>query len=324
MNTLNYIDMDKPKILSVIELQNKYYFIFVSSEKPSYKIMEDCEFYYDFAKINKPIKIIEQIKINDDFIIDLTVKTYMYFYGYNYVRGGSYSEEILSKSQENTIEKELDFIENVENIDRDYLMKQIQRYNKNYISIEEIDKTILEIRENFQKYEFDKRKYDELFPHPFKDILKHIIPEDFDWLYDICILNIRSSDSTFSITSHDKIYIQKYKILLNIINYLNFLSINTEFFIKYSRELEEYSIYLKYPQFIFDDFIYHNTTKSSNKLEPFCLFLKTLLYVAINRIDEYKYDMLTYEYNIEWTTPRILYILEKKKTDFNLSNLEVD
>jgi hypothetical protein len=91
---------------------------------------------------------------------------------------------------------------------------------------------------------------------------------------------------------------------------------NTDFFKNFSKEITEHSIYLKHPEFMFDQFIYHNLDRSSNELEPFCLFLKTILYVAINRIDEYKHDLLTYSYNIEWITPRILYVLEKKKENF--------
>jgi len=310
--------MNNPKILSVIELQNGYYFVYACNKKSNYKIMDECEIYYDFVKKNKPIKIIEQFEINDDFIIDLTVKSYMHIYGYHYVRGGSYSEENLSKSQEEIIEKELDYIEEIQIIDNDYSMKEIQRYNKYYESIEEIDGLILEVRENLQKYQIEKSRYDTLSPNSYKNVLQNMIPEDFDWLYDMCILSkeISKKDKLDPHSVKNTDYIKKYKNLLNGIKYLYFLSTNTDFFVKYSYIIEEFSIYLKHPEFMFDQFIYHNIDRPIIQLANFCSLLKLLLSTTINRMDEYKHDLFTYHYNIEWVTPRIIYVLEKKKINF--------
>lgn len=318
------------KILSVIELQNNHYFIYVSNEKMKYKIIDECQICYDFVKKNKPIKIIEQIKLKDEFSVDSTVKLYMHMYGYNFVRGGSYIEDNLSKEQEMIIEKELYYIENMNDIE--YSLQSIQRYNKHYTSIEEIDENILKVRENYEKYEFEKSRYDRIIPIPYKNIIKKIIPEDIDFLYDICIIIQKNTNTgildPFSFIDNRVNYIQKYKYINQGIKYLYFLYIHTDFFISVSRDIEEYLIYLKHPEFLFDEFIYHTTKnkKSYFKLEQFCLLIKTLFYITLNRIEEYEFDLSTYEYNIEWITPRILYVLDKKKHEFGLNNniLEVD
>lgn len=56
------------------------------------------------------------IQIDDLFLLDKTVKHYMYRYGPNRVRGGSYSSLELTQEQIKAIEKELSFIYQIDQI----------------------------------------------------------------------------------------------------------------------------------------------------------------------------------------------------------------
>jgi hypothetical protein len=86
--------------------------------------------------------------------------------------------------------------------------------------------------------------------------------------------------------------------------------------------MNENNIYLKYPQFLFDQFFYHSSTykipsKSLDSVIEICLILKKMIITAQNRIDEYRYDMNSYDKWIEWTYTRTIYILEKKRDEYD-------
>ena len=326
------------KMIYVLELENRNYFIYVSEKLSDYKILINCEIYYDFTKKFKPLRIIERIPLTDEFQIDTIVKTYMNLYGYAYVRGGSYSNDPLTPNQESIIQQELDYIEDGEKYE--YCFSQILEYqNRYYDSIEEIDSLISKTTTNYTNYLKDKSRYDQLFPKEYKTTVNNIIPEDIDWLYDICVL-LRDNglDSRKNIvkkktTDFSSIYIQKYQSLIEVFKHIYFLLETTNFFdnlsLNNSEEFGEIKLYLKYPQFLFDQFFYHSATyeitaKSLDTVSQICLILKTMIIISHNRIDEYRYDMNTYDRWIEWTYPREIYILEKKRREFNEINRQID
>ena len=80
-------------------------------------------------------------------------------------------------------------------------------------------------------------------------------------------------------------------------------------------KISEYPAYIKYPEFLLDDFFYHLRNVSSNvsieNLENFCYVYEYFTNTIINRMDEYQFDINTWENDMEWKTPRILYLLDK-------------
>lgn len=321
------------RMIYVLELEQKNYFIYVSENLPDYKILRKCEIYYDFAKKFKPLKIIEKIQLNSVFQIDTLVKSYMDIYGYDYVRGGSYTNNTLTTAQNEIIKQELDYIDTGEFYE--YSFSQIMGFeNYYYHSIEEIVSLISKTNITYGNYKKDKSKYDKLFPREYKRYVNDILIEDIDWLYDICII---SSEDILNENKKDRIdsikidfslnYIQKYNNLINGFRHLYYLFETTEFFDHI--HIGENSIYLKYPQFIFDIFFYHSSTynisnKSLVKVAEFCLLLKTMILTAHNRIDEYRHDLNSYDNYIEWIYPRIIYILENKRLEFNDINRKIE
>jgi len=320
------------KIISVLELEEKRFFIYLTdSSYDNSRIMRECEIYYDFVKKYKPLNIIEQYIIQDEFQVINIIKKYMFLYGYEYVRGGPYLEETLTSEQYKVIDLEMEYFEN-DDI-HGYSFEEVLSYEyREYNSVEEIDQEISKINNIYNKYLFEKtrlfnirssfKKYNDLNTVSIEKMNSN----DMLWLYEICEINYnRLKNSTEIMKKYNKnnpnaYYLCNYRNIIKNIKILNILSKTTDFFPNYSLQIEEYKIYLKYPEFLFDTYIYDN--KIGNSLETiskFCNFIKGMIDTVQNRIDEYKFDLLTYTKDIEWKTPRILYILEKKKQDIQES-----
>jgi len=310
------------KYIYVIELEEQYFFIHTSEETNPRNIFLKCEIYYDFIKKHKPVKILKHFPYENDFLIDATVKEYMFIYGINFVRGGSYIDEILNPFQLGTIRKEFDIIESP--LIHEKELKDVLSYeSREYESLEEIIKVSDEIEETYQKYLFEKTRYDNMFPASFinKKIITDITSEDITWLQGICkshyddngIPFIHQKLNTVNL-NFSKRYIKKYRDIVESLGHVYFLSKNTPFFEDKQDIIQEYEIYLKHPNFLFDAFIYNYFTNhiSLENLDRICRIIKWMIDLVKNRIDEYKFDLSTYDTMIEWKVPRILYILEKK------------
>lgn len=311
---------DSLKYVYVIELEHHYYFIHTSTETNPDKIFLNCEIYYDFIKKHRPVRILKQFLLENEFFVDATVKEYMFSYGIHFVRGGSYIDEILTPFQMGTIRNEFDIIERGLLYENE-LNSIISHYSIEYDSLEEVVKVSEEIEKHYQEYLFEKSRYDNMFPASFinKKTIVDISTEDIDWLYDQykTYYSDNRIESRLNPKNLDfsKGHIHKYRNILESLGHLYFLSKNTTFFEDKQDIIQEYEIYLKYPHFLFDSCIYHHPFSGGNNsldLDKICRIIKWMIDLVKNRIDEYKFDLSTYDTMIEWKVPRILYILEKK------------
>ena len=94
--------------LYAIELENRKVFLNVSSPLYEDFLLQECHAIFDFVKKNKPIKIIHTIDIDDVLKINYWVKYFMRFYGIDNVRGGNYTDEILSPELIQFLKLEID------------------------------------------------------------------------------------------------------------------------------------------------------------------------------------------------------------------------
>ena len=93
--------------LFIILLENNKWLLHVSRETDPNILFLECEIIYKYAKKNRPIKI-KSIRIIDNILeIDFYVKQYMFEYGIDNVRGGSYQDEILGEHFIKTLNHEL-------------------------------------------------------------------------------------------------------------------------------------------------------------------------------------------------------------------------
>ena len=111
-------------LLYAIELENRKVFLQVSPKIYQDYLFKECHIMFDFVKKNPPLKIIHTLELEDVLKINYWVKYFMRHYGIDNVRGGNYTDEVLSEDTlrflkreiESTYydyEKEIDIFENV-------------------------------------------------------------------------------------------------------------------------------------------------------------------------------------------------------------------
>ena len=316
------------KNIYVLKLEQEKYFIYFSDAKNYNQILTECEIYYDYAKTYKPLSIIEILPLGNYLDIDKTVKFYMHLYGYNNVRGGSYIEDILSDYLEKTLNDELKIVEKEEPEWSRLFAEILELYEgRTFQTMEEIDQEISKISREFQKYKDEKERLENtkfFLEKGAKQNMKHFSPEDMEWLYDICIV-CPCSNTEFTCKKIqeivDSLHVKKYRTMLVFLKQLTTLFEKNNLFQKYGLEQ---TVYMKYPQFLFDPFIYDTQIKDTAVLVDTCKTFQHMGNIIYNKIVELEFDVLSYGYGYEWKTPRILYVLEKKKKEFGKSRLVFD
>lgn len=104
--------------------RNKYYILF--SPKKDFSIKDLMTFEaVDWVLINKPISIVKKILYTGEYTVNDYVLEYMNIYGKDYVRGGDYSEVVLTSSQNNLLSSLLNKMNPVS--EDEHLMTQPKR-----------------------------------------------------------------------------------------------------------------------------------------------------------------------------------------------------
>ena len=124
--------------LYAIELENRKVFLQVSMPIDEIFLFQECEVMFDFVKKNLPVKIIHTIDLDDVLKVNYWVKYFMRYYGINNVRGGNYTDEILSPELIQFLKLEIDTtfdnyeddIELFENVLIDYNNKNLDKAEK--------------------------------------------------------------------------------------------------------------------------------------------------------------------------------------------------
>ena len=297
------------KIIYVFQLEKSRYFLYSGeSDKTDAETMLSAEIQYDFLQKYRPIKVLKKIKSIGMFDLDNHVKQYMILVGYQNVRGGSYIEDVLSPQQEELLMKELQTASNYPNAHA-LLIKELIR---NYASVTMTKKDILlekkRIETSYSRYKKEKTEFDNIQKVDPEGFLKDLV-----WLKKTAFTNIEYCENKevntylFSIINKEQ-RIRYLQIIEKIKQIYHLFSCLTG-------KISEYPAYIKYPEFLLDDFFYHLRNVSSNvsieNLENFCYVYEYFTNTIINRMDEYQFDINTWENDMEWKTPRILYLLDK-------------
>lgn len=297
------------KTIYVFQLEKSRYFLYSGEpDKTDAEIMLSAEIQYDFLQKYRPIKVLKKIKSTGMFDLDNHVKQYMILVGCQNVRGGSYIEEVLSPQQEELLMKELQTASNYPNAHA-LLIKELIR---NYASVTMSKKDILlekkRIETSYSRYKKEKTEFDNIQKVDPEGFLKDLV-----WLKKTAFTNIEYCENKevntylFSIINKEQ-RIRYLQIIEKIKQIYHLFSCLTG-------KISEYPAYIKYPEFLLDDFFYHLRNVSSNvsieNLENFCYVYEYFTNTIINRMDEYQFDINTWENDMEWKTPRILYLLDK-------------
>lgn len=297
------------KTIYVFQLEKSRYFLYSGeSDKTDAETMLSAEIQYDFLQKYRPIKVLKKIKSTGMFDLDNHVKQYMILVGYQNVRGGSYIEDVLSPQQEELLMKELQTASNYPNAHA-LLIKELIR---NYASVTMTKKDILlekkRIETSYSRYKKEKTEFDNIQKVDPEGFLKDLV-----WLKKTAFTNIEYCENKevntylFSIINKEQ-RIRYLQIIEKIKQIYHLFSCLTG-------KISEYPAYIKYPEFLLDDFFYHLRNVSSNvsieNLDNFCYVYEYFTNTIINRMDEYQFDINTWENDMEWKTPRILYLLDK-------------
>jgi hypothetical protein len=301
-------------MIIVFYLEFERFFLHVCScsqkNKSDAQLMLEAELYSDYMKKYKPISIVNRYNTEYGMDIDRYVKIYMIGYGIDYVRGGSYSDEILSESQLNVLLRELDTASSSINKKHEDIVENLIQtyvYNKSALTKSAIGIERKKLEETLANYKKEKTEYDSIYIHGSQ------IMDDIQWISETCsqIVEIYNTNkqNSFLFKLIKKEFIEKYKRVL--------VSLRTVYTICKTYEYSKYNtekIYVKYPQFVLDDFFYHchyMNDVSIIRVEQLCHTYKHMTNIIVNKMAEKEFDIASWGENIEWKIPRALYLLDK-------------
>jgi hypothetical protein len=316
--------------LYVVSLANNKTIIHLSSLKPDKDILLETRLLYEFARTNPPLKIVDHTEIYDILEIDSYVKKYMYVYGIDNIRGGSYVDEILPEHMLETLNTEFainrnTYFENSFKID--YLKYKYQYWNDR-VSVEfEKDTYTRQLsmyRENMNRMKLAYYYYTTITNTEIEEIHEQLLA-DIDWLRD-WVVTLHKNNS--GIRTHTVDTYTRYEKILMRLSTISFIYMNT-----LENELLENNTYeYLHPETVLDFLFSPNSENKSildnedededsmdeYELINILLYLKTfecIIYTCKNRIDEYIFDMdyysNMYEKNLILEIDYLEYILEQ-------------
>lgn len=296
----------------VLNLELQKIFVAVSeccqNNKSESQLLLEAELYYDYLKKYKPISILKKIQIENPLDIDKYVKLFMIEYGIDHVRGGSYSDEILSENLVNTLICELETASNPINKKHENAMNTlIQNYAYTQMSKLEMDTEYKRLENILLQFRKEKMEYESI------KINSSQIIEDIKWIKIACshFVEVFNENKTNTYLSKiiNKEFIEKYKrVNLSLKKIYTICKKND-----YSNKIE--NVYIAYPEFLLDDFFYHwhriHIEKYTREVEELCKTYEHLINIISNKIDEKVFDISTWGDDVEWKISRALYLLDK-------------
>jgi len=275
----------------MIELQNEKYFLHLTNLNDEQQIMKESEFMYDFVKNNPPIKITNQIECYDVAELDYYVKQNMQKYGIEYVRGGSYSMEIIPEHLRTCLEFE--FTNYMKPLENQKILKDIYiKYNYDFLQNKQSLQNEI-IRLEKQLFEYNKTK----------EILKNIdmkrdFIKDIEWFSEYC----NYLEATIYIGKIDKTKTSKETFDKNT----EFINNCKKVYTIFEKHMEkpiyyEPVFYLQNPHCLLDTIFYHNHDIASVnifvEIKKYLDVIEYMTYYIKNRTDEYEFDLSTFPNN---------------------------
>tara|TARA_B110000967_G_scaffold209552_1_gene266238 strand:- start:6792 stop:7796 length:1005 start_codon:yes stop_codon:yes gene_type:complete len=310
---MNYIFSTLYRVY-VLELSNKKWFIYTTKETDKNNIILNSKLLYQFVSNNLPIISHNSTQLNDVLEVNFFVKKYMRLYGINNVRGGSYSDEVLSSEIKYMLEKEInttfhDFDQIIDNSTEEY--KNILDW-----SYETIKKTKEETLKQKELFTIENKRYDTLqkpFYNTDQKITRKLI-DDYNWLTEIIdeLMNEYVRCNSYNQNINDDI--QEYEVADNIQNrYVSvkemLYGLNMRFNETFEGENYLYSSYDEISNYInlIDPFFLINdkSIEFEQIIENKYNVLRQaeyMIYSLLTLLDEYKFDVNSYSDNFTFIT----------------------
>lgn len=283
------------RTLYVIILENEKWILHMSKQTTPEKIFTECQLLYSFAKKNKPLNIYETIIITSELEIDMYVKKYMSLYAIENVRGGSYSDEILTDNLLRTlyielgysfsiIESELDIIENIMNN-----CECLPKLEKS-----DIEKLKNHVEEKLNDYYKTKAAYEFVKSYNMNGNvieIDRIFINDLYWISNISFYN----NDVPAYTTNEDIHVN-YQRILKTMNSIYNIFIE----LKGDSLAFEPTIYLQKPYICLDNYVYHLKNKKPinekeyDKMKELLSTYEYMFYVVLNKKEELEFDLSTF------------------------------
>ena len=295
--------------LHIILLEKDKLFLHVSTNDKvdMHIVLTECELINEYLSKYKPIRIIETISICQDDEINYFVKKYMKFYGIDNVRGGSYSNELLTVDERKFITEETNQILNVKKLQCNLIEDILTKYTEiDNWSNDKIYKILLECKKQEEKYNNEKQMLHNFTVGIDNTLITRVILADLKWILNHCGKTIKL-EGTYTTT--DEI-IEKYKEIVMKIKSMYII------FTKYLDERNTYEpeIYLSNPELLLDQYFYQsNIEYCINKYDSVCKYIEMcefMTYCIICKIQGYEFDVKSYPNNFEMSNTYEIKFLE--------------
>jgi len=239
-------------------------------------------------------------------------------YGIENVRGGSYSQTILSEKQTEMLQFELSSVSKYQDYKEAYQYITNHYIHHKWSNDKELSDEISRLKDLTIEHSKNKEKINSFI------VINKSIKEEFDWLRDI--FNTIYSEYEYKYETkkkYNKFYkktilwqnqndfiVQRYIKLLETCKYIHRI---------YNKEFYEDTVdhvYFKHPEFLLDTFFLHKYQIDSVKICEVGTFCDMMLFMTeklIDRISNLK-DEEKFKFSeipsFEWCVPNIIYVLE--------------
>ena len=298
-----------------LELNRIFLYVCSQNNKSDEYILLEAEIYYNYLQKYKPISIIKKIvttiENDNDELLDIYVKE-------NMICGINTVHEEHCCSQDVTLFK-LDKIRHCKNVNNEYIENLITKYLCKNRTMEEIILEKQELENTLERYKKEKQELANI------SIDGSQIIEDIRWIKEICSRNknINKNENQFINKNEKKENINKYKNILLSLHQIHTILTSCSSFNSTSPFFKNTSdIYIKYPNFLLDDFFYHwhrtHLEEYMKEVEIFCSIYEGMTNVIIQKMKEIESNIKTYNDDLEWKISRALYMLNKEYTNIML------
>lgn len=287
----------------LLEQHKRFLFpVFEETTKSESQLLLEIEIRFPFVRTYKPLYIESKLEIDTVIDMDKYVKYYMLFFGVDNVRGGTYSESKLSEPLEQTLLCEFNTVATADEMPPD-VSDIIHRYAFEDLDTITIKNDKLQLLENLSNYRKEKEIYDKLKTcESFENCSKQL-----NWLKTTCYnqYDRRPNNSFLSkqiCLENDR----KYKEILRTLRKIYESALHLQI-----PDCDTDNVFIHYPRFILDSFIYNHNNMDINLMEHICKKYEYMSNYIENRTIEAKFDMDSWGKHFEWKIESSLYLLDK-------------
>jgi len=264
--------------LYVLQLKNEKYFLHYSTEKHDEDIIDECIEEYSFVRNNQPAIIVNVDVIKPTEDINSHVKCKMMCFGIENVRGGSYSDEVLSVKQFQDLTEEFMLTEKCMN-EKTLLINNLQQDVARWVSV----------GEEIEKEENTKQKYNlyntfELNDKTIKfdrSVVKTVVMFQ-QILYSIHCENLKVNDDILSL----------YK------EFVQLLKVVHQYYYEITDQEKDSILFLMKPDLLLDVFFCENVENTNDFLDKTYEYTQCMLktyqsmsYKILNYLAELSFDI---------------------------------